>query len=410
MLTEPKLTYLPDETVFSLVGRQHRLWGFSSTRSTAHVLFGNARCRLRHDFPRALENLARQMDGAAGSALDAALEHTVLRYYFPFQTDEGARCALQSMCRSGGTSTKNCLGLQYSRVGAQHPLKACPTCMRSDLASYGWTYWKLRHQFPGVWVCPFHGEPLMVCSDHECIREGGPWRLPQFERLNRNWAAKLKDQDVNRLARFSSMTIRAVEIYQTIYHFDIRAVVQMLKIKMEKYGWINAKSGHIKARDAAWSWSRYSSPLRFVPGFRWDEVTLGKYFPALLIHSTRARAHPLEVLMAIDWLVGDLEAFVSACSSGDCRKMGTREAEPAQGCPVERSIVWRPTRSDRPLYARRPGAPFALKPTPSARRRIKKSQATWGRGKKRIAVTSIAKYQGTPSRRSGRSGAKFHVN
>src|SRR3546814_14840989 len=50
------------------------------------------------------------------------------------------------------------LGLLTSRFRANHPLKACPACMTKDLDDHQTTYWRLDHQFPGVWHCPVHGE------------------------------------------------------------------------------------------------------------------------------------------------------------------------------------------------------------------------------------------------------------
>src|SRR3546814_4771453 len=48
--------------------------------------------------------------------------------------------------------------LLTSRFRANHPLKACPACMTKDLDDHQTTYWRLDHQFPGVWHCPVHGE------------------------------------------------------------------------------------------------------------------------------------------------------------------------------------------------------------------------------------------------------------
>lgn len=362
MLDEPRMTYLPDETVFSLIGRQHRLWGFSSTRSTARILFGNERCRLRHDFPRALDTLAARMDGGAGSAVDAAREHTLLRYYLPFRTNEDGQRALESMRRAGGAGTKNCMGLLRSGLAAKHPLKACPTCMREGLATHGWTYWQLQHQFPGVWFCPLHGEPLMVLKNGDCTRAGGAWALPTFELLDRNWATHLSDQEADCLAEFGSMTIRAVELARNRSGFYVRAVVQKLKIKMQQFGWINSNSGSIRTREASRSWLRYWSPIRAAPDLQFlhQPGEAARCFRDVLAQSGGAHAHPLQVLLAFDWLIGDVDVLVRACTSQDARELEDRKMQSRWGAPVERAAVWRRVSVPRRrLYSERPAAPVS---------------------------------------------------
>lgn len=371
MLGEPKLTYLPDETVFSLIGRQHRLWGFSNTGCTARILFGDERCRVRHDFPRALDTFSTRMDGAAGSVLDAALEHTMLRYYMPFQSEEVGQRALQGMRGLQGASATICLALKSSSFGGQHPLKACRTCMREDLVKYGWTYWQLRHQFPGVWVCPLHEEPLMVLAGSLRPKEGGAWLLPKLELLSGDWAARIGDQEIDCLAKFASMTICAVETAHQNSEFCVRKISLILIEKLKKIGWLSEKSGRMKVQDAARSWLRYWQPIRCAPDF---QVMYREGRREVLPPLVQPRFHPLHLLLAIDWLVGDLDDVVSACSHQEAQSMGRRAASDRWGLPLEQAVIWHGERVLRqPLYNAGRDRPFALKRKPPPSRLAKKN-------------------------------------
>ena len=50
--------WLPDETVYSLVCRQHTIAGFNSAAATCTQIFGHARQGSAHDLPCHLERFA----------------------------------------------------------------------------------------------------------------------------------------------------------------------------------------------------------------------------------------------------------------------------------------------------------------------------------------------------------------
>lgn len=310
MQLEPKLTYLPDETVFSLVSRLQRLWGFTSPSQTARVLFGHEWSGRRHDFPCALESLVANTEGAVGTASTAAREHTLLRYYLPFRSEaEGGR-ALQSMLGGSLACAAGWLGLSGSKLGADHPLKACPVCIRESVEEFGWAYWLLRHQFPGVWICPWHGEPLMVFAD------GGKeitWCMPASRRLDRIWAAPLKDSELDSLERLANLTIRLVATNPKDGYLNFHKISLTLDKKLrQKFGKTRGKKleGTREYAAAMESWLDHLNLLRATPEF------FGR-FPAIYLWHGRNRGawfrvNPVLDVLAIDWLFGSLEGFLDA--------------------------------------------------------------------------------------------------
>jgi hypothetical protein len=80
----PLLQWLPDESLFSLVSRLHRLWGRPLAGETAKILFGSRIRGTSHDFPSGLDHFAEQTSGLLGRAQDLAESRTLLRYFGPF--------------------------------------------------------------------------------------------------------------------------------------------------------------------------------------------------------------------------------------------------------------------------------------------------------------------------------------
>ena len=50
--------------------------------------------------------------------------------------------------------------------------------MDADLAKYGWRYWHLAHQYPGVWACAEHGTFLRESNIKATGVGRFQWHLP----------------------------------------------------------------------------------------------------------------------------------------------------------------------------------------------------------------------------------------
>ena len=201
----------------------------------------------------------------------------------------------------------------------------------------------------------------MVLQHNDCAREGGGWALPKFNLLDRTWAAHLGDTEADCLAKFGLMTLRAVELDQAESPFNVCAISQLLRIKMQQFGWISSTTGSMRVRDAARSWSRYWKPVCRAPdfGFLHQTENISEcYFRDVVAYPARQCSHPLQLLMAIDWLVGDLDVLVRACTSQDVRDLKALSTRSRWGAPVARAAVWRRVGIPLPrLYRERPAIP-----------------------------------------------------
>ena len=154
------LAWLPGETLFSLVSRHHYFWGHALSARTCEQFFDHPRAGSQHDLPSRLSHFVSRTAASFGNVEKVASEHTLLAYYAAFISAEELVNAIACMAGGSVAHLKLRLGILTSRFRANHPLKACAVCMVEDRAAFGWAYWHVDHQYPGVWICQTHGQQL----------------------------------------------------------------------------------------------------------------------------------------------------------------------------------------------------------------------------------------------------------
>ncbi|WP_420803702.1 TniQ family protein [Ralstonia mojiangensis] len=166
--------WLPDETLFSLVSRQHQLSGNVRASETCRDAFGVDRLGPEANIPSVPGAFVAATHGRYGSAGEILLQHTVLPYYLPLASAKIRADVWAQLTSDEPQSFRYPLGRLTGRLCAHHPLKACAGCMAEDQASFGVAYWHRLHQLPSVWVCPKHRSSLL-----ECVRgqSGGVWTV-----------------------------------------------------------------------------------------------------------------------------------------------------------------------------------------------------------------------------------------
>lgn len=186
----PLLDWLPDETFFSLVSRNHYLWGHGADWRTSEMLFGSRRVGIHHDLPNGIGMFAERTDKLLGTADEIARERTLLKYYGRFLSAEEEHEAVLALSGNSVAHLKFRLGLLTSRFRAHHPLKACPLCMEEDAQKHSWAYWHMEHQFPGVWWCNIHDKPLQESMLKSTGVNRFLWHQPSIESM-RQWPGVL---------------------------------------------------------------------------------------------------------------------------------------------------------------------------------------------------------------------------
>ena len=167
------------ETLYSWCGHAHALNGGVNALKTSTLLFGAPYAALSHDFPSHLDRFTRVTDGCLGSKRTLELEHTLLGYFLAIAGRTPVESIITAVESGAAPHLKMQLGITASRVGGQHPLKACSQCIDDDERIFGWTYWHTEHQLPSSFVCEKHGRALIFSSDLVTPVHRRTWKLPQ---------------------------------------------------------------------------------------------------------------------------------------------------------------------------------------------------------------------------------------
>lgn len=158
-------TPYPDETLHSLISRQHRHTLCNSSRWTLQDLFGRPYVRVTVDLPAQLQLLAKRLPPQMHlSSETLAREHTLFPFYTAFANASTRAACFQLMCGNGGIQLYAKLGFSATALPFPTHLRYCPICNAEDMTVYGEYYWHRLFQIPGVLVCPQHNVMLVNSS------------------------------------------------------------------------------------------------------------------------------------------------------------------------------------------------------------------------------------------------------
>lgn len=307
----PLVKWLSDETLFSLCSRLHSLWGYETAASTAEILFGAPRRGTHHDLPSGLASLCSRTGNGYGCASAIAEGRTLLRFYRPFLAPSRTCDASFAMQKNVVPHLKYRLGLLTSQFRANHPLKACLSCMQEDVSQSGWAYWHLEHQYPGVWVCRKHDEVLRrsILKSTGVNRFG--WSLPVKSQLVYDWLAETSI-DADAIRGLSDLIVSLVELDRERGWLQLNALNSLLTKKLHQRGWLGG-NGKFAEDQAACHLAQFSTRLRSLPELKMLPHSKDEAVAHVRRIRTPARtgAHPLRTLLSIYWLYGDAREFLS---------------------------------------------------------------------------------------------------
>lgn len=326
----PFLEWLPHETLFSLISRHHKLWGWSESSVTNYFLFGKQRAGSQHDLPSGLDALNQNTGKCLGNAESIASERTLFRYYQRFLTEQDERESIAEMSGTNVHHLKFRLGIIASRFRANHPLKACPVCMQLDVEQHGWSYWHIQHQYPRVWVCPDHGTPLQESTQKSTGIGRFQWLLPKTDEL-RPWPMETHSTfaaEQPHLQKLMQTICELIDNPQSQVRFNASDLLKTYRLELERRGW-TTKGGNLKLPPIAESYLQYTNRLRFIPEFQALPENLDSAAAQIgrLLRPMRTRTHPLRHFHAINWLFGDASNFIHSFQIGASSASIDREPE-----------------------------------------------------------------------------------
>ncbi len=309
----PKLAWLPDETLFSLCSRVHHLSGHATASQTSLALFGHARTAV-HDFPGFLDRCLDALELKRTERPEELLfGRTLLGFYRPFLTPALAASAVSRLRTSSMGSLKFQLGILTSRFGAAHPLKACPACVREDRATFQTAYWHQAHQWPGVWWCHQHGQPLSICTQRLSEGQRFAWVLPRESSLKDAMAAR-PDTDLfealnGSMSRLAHLVQRVASLPNHEY-LEAEQLNRCLLARLEALD-LRSPAGRLDRGAIGDKLAAHFAPwagLAELSCFAQAPVILARQIASMLLRSSR-RCHPLRQIALIHALFDDWTAF-----------------------------------------------------------------------------------------------------
>lgn len=307
------IEWLPGESLFSLISRQHRLSGRRLAAETCRIFFGSARGGSQHDFPTCLDELARRTDGLWGSAEEIATKSTLLRFYAPFKARTTVESCIAAMRGPSLGSLKFKLGLLTSRFRAHHPLKYCRSCVEVDAEAEGSAYWHLEHQYPGVWVCAQHQLPL----EEAAVKANGVgrhlWFLPADVAIQHQpvraslqlpWSAV---STASGLAKMICETIERSAAGLLSNEAQLRACYRLACSK--RIGSAINRRNFVGLAESFACYVRSLPDLAEFAALPRSAAAAATQIDRLVVRPPRSGTHPLRHLALIHWLFGSHEVF-----------------------------------------------------------------------------------------------------
>jgi len=308
----PLLNWLPDETFFSLVSRNHYLWGHGADWCTSQLLFGSRQAGIHHDLPNGIGVFAERTGNQLGTADEIVRERTLIKYYGRFLSSENEQEAVLALSGNTVAHLKFRLGLLTSRFRANHPLKACTACMAADILEHGYAYWHMEHQFPGVWWCHAHAIPLR----ESMLKSTGVgrflWHLPSGESM-REWPNEIHAEIESAETKLSSLARTTTDLIAETKPGELEPdrLYRAYRVELAQRGWLT-EAGSLRLAVIADSFLAYSRWLRFMPELDALPSTIeeSKAQIGRLLRPMYSGTHPLRHILIIDWLFGEAESFL----------------------------------------------------------------------------------------------------
>lgn len=304
--------WLPDETLFSLVSRHHRLSSNTLPATTCRQVFGHKRQGSAHDFPSRINELVHRTNGTLGSADGIIYSRTLLPYYLPFRNQSVADDAYAAMQGGGIGPLKYKLGILTSRFRAHHPLKACVQCLIEDREKWGVAYWHRHHQWPGAWVCLQHGTGLWESVLKATKVERFGWHLPHEDSLVE--VVKLAKEDEvwkSGLLKLIAENTQALASVPKGWHFEPKRLIQTYETGLAKRGFMCGTGTQRNLSKIAQCFTEFVRPLRVYPEFHGLPGTEAQAASQVtrLLTEERMGTHPLRHVVFISWIFGTWSEF-----------------------------------------------------------------------------------------------------
>lgn len=295
----------PDESLFSLIARYHRLSGNYDARDTLHDLFNKHTHVVTSHLPSQLDVLVSVLPYALKlTAQDIIDRHTIFPYFRPFLTERQVALSLIAMRGNSGTGLKTLMGLIASQMGGGNCYRYCEQCAEFDIRVFGQAYWHRIHQLPAVQVCVEHNALLVELEASWVAQHRHSLFLPmETDVICHSRRAAISEQQKVRMLSLSVLSQQVLESgLVPIPAVTLRSTYCALASDLG----LTQASGRIRITEFARRIQQETQSLSTRGALR--SLQSGDAGWALsLLRKTRTSTHPLKHLVLLQCLNGSFE-------------------------------------------------------------------------------------------------------
>lgn len=306
-------TLLPDETLYSICVRIHRLSGNTQPTTTSEQLFGSKSAMFNVLAPRELGHFEISTGARYGTATELFDSLTLAPYFLSFRSDRERLSARKAATLGSKLRYVRALGLPRSGGARFMPLSHCPACTERDTSVFGARHWRRTHQLPGVLVCPDHGEPLVETRPVlHGWREARQLKLPADPGAQERVAVTTKTDESLAVLRELSAIQRDMLFRPLPAPFHVETLQHTFRQGLHDHGLLT-RAGLVRVR-------RYSIALRTRYRSISGTAVYGPYLNSVGVPTGFLRAErprrgelsPIAYTLLISLLWGSWEAFAAS--------------------------------------------------------------------------------------------------
>jgi len=286
--------YLPipdDEVPYSTVAR-YALIGAYRAPLALNQIYGNRKKRINPYLPGFINKFADFFDLSPDEVIEKKTIYPLLKYSQPSDTSIIKSTMME--CSDDKVILKTAIG--HSRFKTFYGLKFCTLCTQDDINQFGFPYWHVRHQIPGIEVCYRHQCLLKNIAMGEGNRDRS-LLLPNFAPLQISKGTAIQCT----LASF------ATQLFDLSIENEFNYFVAYNRLLNEKE-FISCNGGFIHISKVIEQLSLYWQTLDYC-GHEGAGVPLllkdFKFIGRILRPKTHSHAHPLKHILLACWLTNN---------------------------------------------------------------------------------------------------------
>ena len=286
--------YLPipdDEVPYSTVARYALIGAFRAPLALNQI-YGNRKKRINPYLPGFINKFADFFDLSPDEVIEKKTIYPLLKYSQP--SDIPIIKNAMKECSDDKVILKTAIG--HSRFKTFYGLKSCSLCAQDDIQQYGFTYWHVRHQIPGVEVCCKH----LCILENIAMGDGNRDRalfLPSFTPL------QIKKGTTSQC----NLSSFATQLFDLSIENELNYLVAYKQLLNERK-FISCNGGFIHISKVIEQLSLYWQTLNFCKhGGIGVPLILNdfKFIGPILRPKTHSHAHPLKHILLACWLTNN---------------------------------------------------------------------------------------------------------